>query len=991
MKRALVFSANALNQISVGRTVQKQTRFPTKTITRPFLSASSWSICNDVKHRRRRKRGEKLIFRHFSALDPIENGTEDIAQVEMHGGFEDIWVRAKTRALSLQERPVGSLESHQWLEIVELLKLLPSLDTAKGDRVVDAFLLLNRLKIELESIKSLSKNGGEKELADMTFLPLEDAVLFPVINAWRDSCIMSVSSRTSWSLSQLSTKPMTLLRVISSLKNEGLFQETVEASNRLLASLKKFPDTAEAARQADGILEFLLTNSKGEELPRDSASHPNEETLRLIVALWSRSGDPHAYRKAERHYNLLAQWWEESRIESFRMSASFLCSVMEAYSKSAPPEVAFPRIMELQMEMTFSSNVDLMSWNRVCHALAHCRHPKAADAVLEILQRLKNSAISYESLSSGTSAKVIGPDNSIYLEAIKALGRAGRANEAQKVFDELDSLAEEMEMENPSLRPTTAHYSALIWAYARKGDTVGARSMFARLRRISERDKNVRLDHQAIHGVLVAWAESEDPYGPEEAINFLNEMIDEEFAIVDTRILNILMKNFSNQNSPEGAERAEECYEMMKERDIHPDRDTFLNLVSAWANAGEPERSENILHYCFREAKAGSLDKRIIDLQHFDVVLNAWENSGKSESAQRALEVFQAIKDYGLQPNTRCYSSMFGVLWRCQSPGVLQIAHQSAEGLCRRLDDDDLVDLKLDTICLNKALLAMSKATAQSDLLKVHDFYKRFLKHGVKPDNTTYSIMMGVSSKLNRPRETDAFFQAMLKSGDTSLSPDIKTYSTRVTAWSRNGNPGKTLDVLNEWKKASETGLIQKPSQRDADAILFAWEKSGAPDAAIQAEQELDRRILSSTSTKNHGFDESPTVQSFNIVISTYAKSKSPDAGKHALAVFQKLLSFSAKAKGGRGLEPNFLSYSGVILALTRSSEPLALEGVKMLLQDLQRKSPSFWEKLENAAKLESNLKYAVNKSHFPLTDRKEMTKTIANFMRRADRKSRRK
>ena len=241
--------------------------------------------------------------------------------------------------------------------------------------------------------------------------------------------------------------------------------------------------------------------------------------------------------------------------------------------------------------------------------------------------------------------------------------------------------------------------------------------------------------------------------------------------------------------------------------------------------------------------------------------------------------------------------------------------------------------------------------------------------------------------------------------------------------------------------------LQDPPRLQDWSAILRAWLRSNRPDAAERADdvlrQQFQHLLLPPSPLRpDHDDDDDqqqqqqqqqqerislpPTkgivvvddshclnTRSFDTVISAYAKSNSPQAGENALRLFRDLKrlkaatttaassSSSSSTTGSNAdmeqenhLEPTLVTYSGVIVALSRSScccgsyqQDSKLHNpkqysheIQVLLNELKTKNIKFWSLVRTPERLLAMMKRTIDSTSSLLPNKHALQMTLSNL-----------
>jgi pentatricopeptide repeat protein len=523
------------------------------------------------------------------------------------------------------------------------------------------------------------------------------------------------------------------------------------------------------------------------------------------------------------------------------------------------------------------------------------------------------------------------------------------------------------------------------------GDAQRAEAVLIRMANMESTGRggsDLKLDIDCWNGVLVAWAQS----GHEDAtmrtaavIQWLQDMgknknkggenDDDDFLSVKT--YNTLLGCFARSPDPQqGARLAQDLLEWMEQENekvhdtrqghrLQPDGNSYLACITAWRNAKDPARAQAVLDkFCdklrsHRQKRDGEhqdvqTSPSIIDRRHFHIAMAAWAESldpkrGKKEQLQGAYMAHELmdrmIHDFAIQPDVVTFNTLINA-WAARSLENAAIATSKAEGLLNIMKEQyRLGDMAAqpDQTTYNIMIATLSRSTAPSAPDRAMELFREMLEMGLAPDRRTYNTLMALFSRHGHPDKVQELFQEMVvgwKGGDESLKPHFKVYTTLLQAWSKAGKPEETAKVLKEMiSKCESRELTGRPTSRDFDTVLQAWMRSNRPDAPGHAARGLAQMELLAKSGR---FECWPTVYSYSSVISTYVRSRQPNAGEGAMHIFRRLKEVYQRTRDA-SLRPSASDYAQVMIALSFASSPEASREIEKLLMEVADEDDSFW------------------------------------------------
>lgn len=249
-------------------------------------------------------------------------------------------------------------------------------------------------------------------------------------------------------------------------------------------------------------------------------------------------------------------------------------------------------------------------------------------------------------------------------------------------------------------RPNVACYSALIWAYAKVGNTAQSEAVFARMIQdmkgevMRGGDKGSGIDptqfnSQVWTGVLASWAESKDPNSAQIILGVMERlrrcfaskelqgMLDSKSGdvVFSTLTYNVLLSCYARQthNVTAGAREGEKLFEWMQQQEtpmLQPDGASYFNMIQAWANAKVPERCEYYLQILQEDMDRGKVSgPNALRVDHFNLVIEAWAQSGRPDAMDKMRDILDKMKQGQIRPDVVTYNCYLWALARAVKTG----------------------------------------------------------------------------------------------------------------------------------------------------------------------------------------------------------------------------------------------------------------------------------------------------------------------------------
>lgn len=324
-----------------------------------------------------------------------------------------------------------------------------------------------------------------------------------------------------------------------------------------------------------------------------------------------------------------------------------------------------------------------------------------------------------------------------------------------------------------------------------------------------------------------------------------------------------------------------------------------------------------------------------------------------------------------------------------KAEALLTQAEKHSSSLSAASDDDDN---HLTTQVYNMVLDAYSKVgdhEACDRMLKHMD--ERCVSDPlamIHPDAVSYNILLKALSNSKSPdspmrsEEVLQRMQNMADAGDGDVAPTAASFATVISCWGRSSQldgPSRAEDILLRMLELYKAGRSElKPNVVCFGAVLDAWAKSGAPESAKRADdivQLMTKELgndISGDETMEHsdsdsdgdygsvtalasafdaiskpgqGFDDtarrlvramgsSANAITFTVLIDSFARSESKDAGAKAEAVLLEMIRLNEG--GNNNMRPTKATWNAVMNAHSKSGERDAGERAIALLNRMK-------------------------------------------------------
>eukprot|EP00529_Nitzschia_sp_RCC80_P009744 CAMPEP_0113451840 /NCGR_PEP_ID=MMETSP0014_2-20120614/6542_1 /TAXON_ID=2857 /ORGANISM="Nitzschia sp." /LENGTH=767 /DNA_ID=CAMNT_0000343201 /DNA_START=314 /DNA_END=2614 /DNA_ORIENTATION=+ /assembly_acc=CAM_ASM_000159 len=355
---------------------------------------------------------------------------------------------------------------------------------------------------------------------------------------------------------------------------------------------------------------------------------------------------------------------------------------------------------------------DVRSYTKVINALSRSMRSDAGEIAEQILDKMEAAYASGEN----PTAK---PNTFTYVATIEAYANSGADGSPQKTEDMLERMIERYQSGDPDVRPNARCFNAAINSYA-KSDLPDAAQhaefIFNRMDALYMAGlEEAKPNSFNYNSLITAWAncvhrgcdaQSEIGYSAQKAAEILDRM-EQSFEYGDpacqptTVSFNAVIDAYAKSGLEDAAERAEEVLLRMEdlyeagELDVKPNTRSFNSVINAWAKSSKrpdaAEKAQDLLDFMNRLYELGN-DTVKPDAHSFCTVINAYARSHMTGKAERANNLFRAMKDAykngkkNLRPNVVAVNAVMNACAYTngdvpEQNRAMEIAHRQLEDL----------------------------------------------------------------------------------------------------------------------------------------------------------------------------------------------------------------------------------------------------------------------------------------------------------------------
>ena len=339
---------------------------------------------------------------------------------------------------------------------------------------------------------------------------------------------------------------------------------------------------------------------------------------------------------------------------------------------------------------------------------------------------------------------------------------------------------------------------------------------------------------------------------------------------------------------------------------------------------------------------------RDIDAEVYNGILAAFSREttrDHSADVMRLLDRMERLADEldmpSVRPNQRSYNVALSVI--ANSAGC---AESSLDGYYASLSNEAKGAAKEDegtekdetptikTVPARRAFNPLHPGRAAESILS------RMLSSGLRPDAYTFASVLNTyqripNGRLDAAMAADAVIRGMESlhlHGRIDDAPDVFHYTMACACWSRSGEAGvageRCSEILRHMMERDEAGHPRvRPNIRTFNAVIDSHAYNGRVGEAEDMLLSMVDSYESSAARSMDGIEDEelpvrPDSFSFNTVIQQWARTRTPEGGRRAEAVLDRMLRFMND--GNADVRPSESSFAYIIFHYTKGAGRLA-------------------------------------------------------------------
>ncbi len=452
---------------------------------------------------------------------------------------------------------------------------------------------------------------------------------------------------------------------------------------------------------------------------------------------------------------------------------------------------------------------------------------------------------------------------------------------------------------------------------------------------VASKNRKIKIHRHTFHWLIDAWANSYHPKATFYAHSLLDQMKklslnnndnnnnnsisnsnnnndnSNDLYNSDTKMITPNVRSYTkvmNAYSKEGKENSgDKAFQLLQEMLLTFDDDH--NTSSSSSSSSNRSNSSQISSKISRSS-SNSSNKEEEEESHkylkpdiltYASVLEAYANSGTSESAFRAEEL--------------CMDMVQNMIDDSQNIKIEINDHHSTTSTSKNLTNQQQQQqqhLQPTTRCYNAVIQAYSNSgmydraqRAESFIKQIETLYQKHKMNGssiiIQTNTVNYNTILTAYAQSGLPdaaEQTERILREM-------KHPNVISYNACIDAWAKSGNiesGNKAFALLQEMNQLYESkrNINVKPNTRSYNSVMNAYAKSSSKDGPQEAERILD---MMEALFESGNEDVKPDFFSFATVINAWGRSYQFGKAQRVLNIFNHMVDLYEK--GNESLRPN--------------------------------------------------------------------------------------
>ena len=359
---------------------------------------------------------------------------------------------------------------------------------------------------------------------------------------------------------------------------------------------------------------------------QDPEWKPDQALYSTVIMAWVRA------KQAHRADKVLKKMYEEGIVEPNERCFN---AVLSAWAKAGDPDKAeaiLTRMQELYSNGELDSKPTVVTYNIVLDCWAKSKRKdacKRSEAILNHMEKL-----------CAAGNEEVKPNATTWNTVLNCFAKARQIQGAEKLLARFTKASRENRSDGG---PNVRTWNTLLSACRETRDLRKANSFWRAMKK-----SGVQPDIVSYNTILTCYARASKYIYPTRDINRIFGQLQEEKDLSPNRITYLALLNASIEaGQPRETEKIlkEICVNSSNEASaVQPDRDMFHRALVAWSRNGSPLRAEALL-----QTMVELHDRHRFDLkptvETFNRLLDAWAKSEETDSGERAEQILRRMQE----------------------------------------------------------------------------------------------------------------------------------------------------------------------------------------------------------------------------------------------------------------------------------------------------------------------------------------------------------
>ena len=385
----------------------------------------------------------------------------------------------------------------------------------------------------------------------------------------------------------------------------------------------------------------------------DQDVRPDVQAYNTVIAAYMNTDGP---EKAENFLWSMLSLDDKIAVEPNNVSFN---TVMTGYARRGDSEKAEAILMkmhQLHVGYELHTKPDTISYNIVLDALANAgKHSRNKQESQRIAQRGSDILAHMERLHEESSDENLKPNSRTYNTCINIYAKAGMIDEADALLQKFTEAASNVAgLSVVDGKPTVRTHNTLLSACMIRGQVAMAMSFWRRMK-----EDGILSDVVTYNTLLkchVRALRRKNPVDQQRTVksarSIMRELKQDQnvqpnqityAAFIDVLLLNCEVE--TAQNDLFGLAKNSSSADGTMSRDSIPDRSVFHRILREYGRMKAPRKAEKLLHRMIDASIEYDAVELQPTIQTYNLILQAWAESGTIESGERCSMILRFIQD----------------------------------------------------------------------------------------------------------------------------------------------------------------------------------------------------------------------------------------------------------------------------------------------------------------------------------------------------------